>query len=259
MRSNIGGTGPASPADPRAQPRRQHARQILHDAAAGDVGDGLDPVPRGQGADQRGVDAGGLQQLVGQGTSQVRHAGLQSELRGFQQDLPRQRIAVAVEPAGRQADDHVAGAHRAGIGYAVLLDDADGEACEIVLSVPVQGRHLRGLAAQQRAAGLAAAFRDSAHHRPEGGGFQLAGGEVVEEEQRLRRLGDDVVDAHGHEVDAHGVMAVRQEGDLELGADPVGGGHQHRPPAADAGQVEESAEPADASHEAGPGGLAGHG
>ena len=68
MRSNIGGTVQLPRRHPRPKSGRQHARQVLHDAAAGDVGDALDPMPRGQGADQRGVDPGGLQQFVRQRT-----------------------------------------------------------------------------------------------------------------------------------------------------------------------------------------------
>jgi hypothetical protein len=51
---------------------------------------------------------------------------------------------------------------------------------------------------------------------------------VVEEEQRLGALHQDVVHAHRHEVDADGVVAVQLEGELELGADAVGAGDQHR-------------------------------
>jgi hypothetical protein len=63
-----------------------------------------------------------------------------------------------------------------------------------------------------------------------GGGVdvELAGGEIVEEEHRLGALHQDVVDAHRDQVDADGVVAVELEGQLELGADAVGAGHQHR-------------------------------
>ena len=59
-------------------------------------------------------------------------------------------------------------------------------------------------------------------------GHVLAAGDVVQEEQGLCAAADDVVDAHGHAVDAHGVVLVHQEGDLELGAHAVGAADQHR-------------------------------
>ena len=75
---------------------------------------------------------------------------------------------------------------------------------------------------------------------------ELAGGEVVEEEQRLGALHDDVVDAHGDEVDADGVVAAGLDGELELGADAVGAGDQHRVLVAARLEVEQGAEAADA-------------
>lgn len=49
---------------------------------------------------------------------------------------------------------------------------------------------------------------------------------VIEEEQGLRSGGDDVVHAHGHQVDTHGVMLVAVECELELGAHAVGACYQ---------------------------------
>ncbi len=50
---------------------------------------------------------------------------------------------------------------------------------------------------------------------------------VVEEEQRLRALDQDVVDAHRDEIDADRVVAAERERELQLGADAVGARHQH--------------------------------
>ena len=56
--------------------------------------------------------------------------------------------------------------------------------------------------------------------------LQLAAGKVVEEKHGLRAAGDNVVDAHGHQVDAHGVVLVHVKGQLQLGAHAVGARHQ---------------------------------
>ena len=81
-------------------------------------------------------------------------------------------------------------------------------------------------------------------------GFELARGEVVEEEEGLRALDDDVVHAHGHEVDADRVVSVREEGDLELGAHAVGAGDQDR--VLVFFKRKEAAEAADVRHDLGP-------
>ena len=59
-------------------------------------------------------------------------------------------------------------------------------------------------------------------------GVDLAGGDVVEEEERLGAHADQVVDAHGDQVDADRVVATGRPGHHQLRADPVGRGHQHR-------------------------------
>ncbi len=53
-------------------------------------------------------------------------------------------------------------------------------------------------------------------------------GHVVEEEQRLGAAAQHVVDAHGRQVDADGVVAAGELGDLEFRANAVGATHQHR-------------------------------
>ena len=79
---------------------------------------------------------------------------------------------------------------------------------------------------------------------------ELAAREVIEEEKRLGAEREDVVDAHRDEIDADGVVAVELERELELGADAVGAGDQHRLAIA-FGQLEQRAEAADAGEHAG--------
>jgi len=98
--------------------------------------------------------------------------------------------------------------------------------------------------AHQRAARLAAALGDPGHHGGGGLHVQLAGGVVVEEHQGLGALGQQVVDAHGHQVDAHRVVNAGLDGHLQLGAHPVGGGDQQGIVVAGGLEVEERAETA---------------
>lgn len=53
--------------------------------------------------------------------------------------------------------------------------------------------------------------------------IELAGGEVVEKEQRLGAPTDQVVHAHRHEVDADRVDVAGVDGDTQLGTDAIGG------------------------------------
>ena len=113
-------------------------------------------------------------------------------------------------------------------------------------------RVLGHLAADQRAAGLAAAMGHALDELLDVVGVELADRDVVEEEQGLGALADDVVDAHGHQVDADGVEAARGLGDQRLGADAVGGRHEHRVGVAVLGEREQPAEAADVADDLGP-------
>ena len=62
----------------------------------------------------------------------------------------------------------------------------------------------------------------------EHGRIVLGHGHVVEEEQRLGPAAEGVVDAHRHQIDADGVVPADRDGHLELRADAVGAGDQHR-------------------------------
>ena len=94
---------------------------------------------------------------------------------------------------------------------------------------------LSGLTADEGSAGLNTALSHAADDLSDLLGDVLAAGDVVQEEQGLGAAADDIVDAHGNAVDAHGVVLVHQEGQLQLGAHAVGAGDQHG--VLDAGQI----------------------
>ena len=137
------------------------------------------------------------------------------------------RVAVGAQSGRGQADQHVPGVHPVGPEHGVALDDADGEAGQIELA----GRHGPGvlghLAAEEGAAGLPASLGHAGHELLHLVGVELARADVVEEEQRLGPHADEVVDAHGHQVDADGVEATGGPGHQRPWSHPVGGGHQH--------------------------------
>ncbi len=162
-------------------------------------------------------------------------------------DLAYQRIAIGMRARRSDADQHVAVAHLRAIQQLRLLDCADGEAGQVVFARRVHVGHFSGFASNQRAAGQRAAARDAADHRRSGVHVQLAGGEIVQKEQRLGALHQHVVDAHADQIDADGVVPPELLGQLELGAHAVGAGDQHRLLVL-ARQVEQRAEAAQATH-----------
>ena len=151
---------------------------------------------------------------------------------------------------GRQADQRVAGADLRIVHDSVAIHHAHGEAGQIVLVLGIEAGHFRRLAAVEGAARLHAALGYAGDDGRDLLGHVFAAGDVVQEGQGLRAAADDVVDAHGHAVDAHGVVLVHQEGDFELRAHAVGAADQHRALHVGHVQLEQAAKAAEAGQHA---------
>ncbi len=117
-------------------------------------------------------------------------------------DPPDQRETVRMNARARQAKDDVTGRDGCSGQHPVAVDRSDAEAGEVVVAGRIHARHLGRLAADQRAAGLAASFGDRRDHGRCNGIVELAGRVIVEEEQGLGALDDEVVGAHRDEIDA---------------------------------------------------------
>ena len=130
--------------------------------------------------------------------------------------------------AGREPDQDVSGSDPAPVDRPRFLDDADRESGEVVFAGNESLRMLGGLAAGQRASGQLAALRNAADHFAGDSDVERFADVVVEKEQRLGALDQNVVDAHRDQVDPDGIVLVHRERELELGADAVGPGDEHR-------------------------------
>src|SRR5439155_476307 len=148
--------------------------------------------------------------------------------RGALEYLADQRIAVGMRAARGEPEDHVARPDRAPVDDALLLHHAEREAGKIVFVLGEGVRMLGRLAADQRAAGQLATRSDTLDDLRRNAHVELFADVVVEEEQRFSPASENVVDAHRHEIDAHRVVPLPLEGELELGADAVGSRHEHR-------------------------------
>ena len=128
----------------------------------------------------------------------------------------------------RDGDQHVAGRDIGTGQQRAALGGADGEAREVIVLAVIHARHLGGFAADEGAAGDAAALGDTLDNGRAGLDVEPAGGEIVEEEQGLGALHDDVVDAHRNQVLPDGAVVAGVDGDLELGADAIVGRNEDR-------------------------------
>ena len=88
-----------------------------------------------------------------------------------------------MEAARTQAHEHVAFYDAVGTDHLRAIDNAHGEARQVVIVGIHNAGMLGHLAADKRAARLTAAFRDAAHNLGDMLLLQLANGDVVQEEQ----------------------------------------------------------------------------
>ena len=131
-------------------------------------------------------------------------------------------------PFEAQTENDVAGFDLAAIDDFRSIHDANDAACEIVFALAIHPGHLRGLAAEQRAAGRATGARKAAKQLLEHARLESFAADVIEKEKRTRAENRNVVDAMVHEIHAHGVVLVHREGDLQFRADAIDARDQNR-------------------------------
>ncbi len=144
-----------------------------------------------------------------------------------------------------EANHRIAGCDILSRQQCTALGGADCKAREVIIAVLVEAGHLCGLAADQRTAGLPAAFGDAGNDRRGSFRIELAAGEIIQKEQRLGALDDEIIDRHRHQIDADAVVQASLDRDLDLGANAIGRRDQHGILEAGRLEVEQAAESAD--------------
>ena len=171
---------------------------------AGDVRERTHVGFGGQRKAIAGVDAGRFEQFLAEGAPEFLDMSVQvhvtqssSTLRASEYPLecsPDEPIAITTSPGRtRWVRDRVG------------LHDADGRRRQVVVRL-VHEAGVGCLPAEQRAAGVDAAVGDALHDLGDGLGNHLADGDVVLQEQRFGTADDEIVDTHGDQVAADGVV-----------------------------------------------------
>src|SRR5207253_1479638 len=115
---------------------RQHAWDIVHETATGDMGQSLDRHPQTgisalwikfmqQILDQWAVTQMNLEQFSPDGVAQLGQICVWLQLHLLEKNLSSQRITIGVKTAGCQANDEVSGQNSFAIEHPRVLDDAD--------------------------------------------------------------------------------------------------------------------------------------
>ena len=117
---------------------------------------------------------------------------------------------------GSEPDQHIARLQLRSGDQILPVADANGKSRQVVLVLRHQPRMLRRLTADQRALGLDAALCHAGHDLRDLFRIILSAGDVVQEKQRLSARTGHIVHAHGHSIDADGIMLVHKESQLHL-------------------------------------------
>ena len=105
------------------------------------------------------IEARRREQRFAEASSGSNGAGASQASPDFGDNAAHQRKAVRMHAGGGEADHDVARRDIVARQQRVALDGADGKAGEVIVAAADRCRHLRRLAADQRAAGFAAALR----------------------------------------------------------------------------------------------------
>ena len=186
---------------------------------------GVQPEFLLQGQQGPVVDGRGFQQGVDQGLSVIEFPI--QRCAGYLNDLSYQGKTIGVRAAGRQRDQGISVGDMAAINDLVLLHDAHAEPRQVVVTAIVHAGHFRSLAAHQCAAGQFTAPADAGNHFCGDINIEFAGGVIIQEQQRLGSHDRNIVAAHGDQVDADRIVAIRHHSEPQFGPHSIGARHQH--------------------------------
>ena len=233
-----------------AHTARQHPRHVALEAAARDVDEAMDLEVPDEVEQRLYVDPGRREQRAREARPQLRRLAEEVDRPGLDPGVEHrahERVAVAVESARGDPDQHVALGDVRPVDHPVAFDDAHAETHELDVALRVHPGHRRRLAAEQRTARAPAALGDTPQRIAGDRLREVAHRDVVEKDDRLGTLDDQVVHDHRDTVDPDRVVAADPGRELQLGPDAVGcrdedrilvavGGLEHSGEAADRAQ-----------------------
>ena len=207
---------------------RQNARDVIVQAATGDVGDAVQWQPVVQGLPDRGVIAEMWpQQHVAERSVKPRQLGINGMPASVEQNFPCQAVTVGMQPVRGEAYEYMSGRYLGAGDHSAFLNDTGNDSDQIVI-VAVHARHFGSFTTEHSDIANAAGGRNAAEHFFIQRATQLADTDVVHEIQRFGALHGNVIDAVVDDVMADAVVPARQAGNHQLGADTVDTGDQHR-------------------------------
>src|SRR5699024_2976533 len=227
-----------------AEAIRNDTGHVFGQAATGYMSHRVHVDAREQGVNRRYINAGGGEQGIDQGC--LAHGRIRSGP-GDIEHTPDQRVTVGVRTTGSQPQYDIAGGRVATVNARIMLDDTDAKAGQIEIALSIHAGHFRCFTTDQCGTRLATAGDNAVDDCRRDRRIQLRCGIVVEEKQRLSAGDQDIVDAHGDQIDTDAVETAAVDGQAQFGADAIGTGNEYGASIALDWQLEQAAEPAQAA------------
>src|SRR4030042_1432526 len=136
------------------------------------------------------------------------------------EDFPPQRIPFSMQPVRRKPQDSIASHDCPACDAFASFHHSHDEPRQVVISGNIHPRHLSRLAAYERAPGIRASPGQSADYAFHLFGDKLAHSDVIKKKERLSPAGENIVYTVIDQINAHGIVLIEHDGELELGAYP---------------------------------------
>ena len=197
------------------------------------------------------VNSGRLHQRGAKRFGHAVNGGGEVRLRNLD-DFPDERKPVGVDAGRRQRDCHVARRRHVARKQGAAFGGTDRKTRKVESAIRIDARHFGRFTANKRGLAFDAPVGDAGDHFARQRTVQSAGGKIVQKEQGGCALSDDVVDAHGHEVDPETPIASHGPRQFKLGADTVRGRDKDRVRKAGGLDIEQATESAERAVGTGP-------
>src|SRR5437868_7646746 len=156
----------------------QDTRNVLKQAAAGDVRESLYRAGSKQRPERAQIAAVRLQELFANRASKLIDVDLDRMSGSFQQELSGQTETVGMEADRRQTDQEISFLDSRAVDYFALINHANDETGYIVFAFSVEAGHLGGFSANERTAVFFAASSQPFDHLRDGLRIELRRGDI---------------------------------------------------------------------------------
>ena len=173
------------------------------------------------------VDPCGSQKNLAKGRLKLRHMGGKREGGIDLENPPDQGKPVTVETTGGQADHHIPVGDVRAIHDLLVLRDANDKSRQVIVSLRVHPRHLRRFSPHKGTSRFPASLGNSLQNLPAGIRIQFSTGKVIQKKEGPGPLDNNVVHAHGHEVNSYRLVTTHPDSNLEFCANSIRGGNQN--------------------------------